>query len=68
MMLTPRRPKGALPDGWVTTEHTRGNGQVYKRFRGPDGERAQSNAAAWRIYNAGTGARGGGTAAGEGAA
>ena len=50
----PRRARDALPDGWVVTEHLRSGGVPYKRFRGPNGERAQSYKEAWRMFHAAT--------------
>ena len=44
-----RRPAGALPAGWTCQEHvTSSSGQRYKRYQGPNGERAQSVKEAWR--------------------
>ena len=36
-----------LPDGWICTCHVTPSGQHYKRYRGPNGERAQSLKQAW---------------------
>ena len=39
-----------LPDGWVRTTHEAPSGQ-YKRFTGPNGERAQSLKQVWTIHD-----------------
>ena len=53
---TPTESKGflgtGLPDGWVCLTHTRPSGEQYKRYKGPDGERAQSLKQAWVLHAA----------------
>jgi hypothetical protein len=53
---TPTESKGflvtGLPDGWVCLTHTRPSGEQYKRYKGPDGERAQSMKQAWVLHAA----------------
>ena len=39
-----------LPPGWTCTLHSPPSGQQYKRYKGPNGERAQSRSQAWEHY------------------
>ena len=42
-----------LPDGWEVVHHVSISGQQYKRYRGPDGTKAQSLKQAWAIAEGG---------------
>ena len=41
---------GGLPAGWECTEHQEPGSAPYKRYRGPNGERAQSRTQAWALH------------------
>ena len=41
-----------MPDGWVCSTHVAPSGQQYKRYKGPNGERAQSLKQVWVLHDA----------------
>ena len=41
-----------MPDGWVCSTHVAPSGQQYKRYKGPNGERAQSLKQVWAQHDA----------------
>jgi len=45
--ITPLRDD-KLPPGWLGFQHVSSGGHAYKRYKGPNGERAQSTKEAWR--------------------
>ena len=57
-------PANSLPPGWTEEERTTATERKYAVYHGPNGERAQSRAAAWRATEPATEAA---DAAGEGA-
>ena len=43
LLQTPTAPKGdEVPEGWECVTHVRESGKQYKRYKGPNGEKAQS--------------------------
>ena len=40
-----------MPDGWVCSTHVAPSGQQYKRYKGPNGERAQSLKQVWALHD-----------------
>ena len=42
-------PRTSMPSGWDCVQHTTSGGYLYKRYRGPNGERAQSLKKAWEM-------------------
>eukprot|EP00908_Phaeocystis_cordata_P020135 Transcript_31805.p1 GENE.Transcript_31805~~Transcript_31805.p1 ORF type:complete len:332 (+),score=61.52 Transcript_31805:2-997(+) len=40
-----------MPEGWLCVQHTSSSGHAYKRYKGPNGERAQSLKQVWAIHH-----------------
>ena len=46
----PARPPRPVPEGWACVEHVSPRGLKYKRYTGPNGQRAQLLKQAWEVH------------------